>query len=100
MRLPWGRARHRQRWAPRLHLRRACHAKLKGTGGRVVDGGVRDLEEMIEHALPALALRLTHSPAFAPRRHRHQRLALVPGLRLAVASARMLSQGRSASPEG
>jgi len=63
MRLPWGRARHRQRWAPRLHLRRACHAKLKGTGGLVVDGGVRDLEEMIERALPAFARRLTHSLA-------------------------------------
>jgi regulator of RNase E activity RraA len=27
-------------------------AKLKGAAGLVVDGGVRDLEEMVEHALP------------------------------------------------
>jgi regulator of RNase E activity RraA len=31
-------------------------AKFKGTAGLVVDGGVRDLEEMIEHALPLMLI--------------------------------------------
>lgn len=30
-------------------------AKLKGVGGLIVDGGVRDREEMIEHGFPVLA---------------------------------------------
>jgi regulator of RNase E activity RraA len=34
-------------------------AKLKGIGGLVVDGGVRDREEMIEHAFPVFARHMT-----------------------------------------
>jgi regulator of RNase E activity RraA len=34
-------------------------AKLRGAAGLLVDGGVRDLEEMIEHALPVFARHMT-----------------------------------------
>jgi len=34
-------------------------AKLKGLGGFVVDGGVRDREEMVEHAFPVFARHMT-----------------------------------------
>ena len=34
-------------------------AKLKGVGGLIVDGGVRDREEMIEHAFPVFARHMT-----------------------------------------
>jgi regulator of RNase E activity RraA len=34
-------------------------AKLKGIAGLVVDGGVRDREEMLEHAFPVFARHLT-----------------------------------------
>jgi regulator of RNase E activity RraA len=34
-------------------------AKLKGIAGLVVDGGVRDREEMIEHAFPVFARHMT-----------------------------------------
>ena len=34
-------------------------AKLKGVAGLVVDGGVRDREEMIEHAFPVFARHMT-----------------------------------------
>ena len=34
-------------------------AKLKGIGGLVVDGGVRDREEMVEHAFPVFARHMT-----------------------------------------
>jgi regulator of RNase E activity RraA len=34
-------------------------AKVKGVGGLVVDGGVRDKEEMIEHAFPVFARHMT-----------------------------------------
>jgi regulator of RNase E activity RraA len=34
-------------------------AKLKGIAGLVADGGVRDLEEMIEHAFPVFARHMT-----------------------------------------
>lgn len=34
-------------------------AKLKGLGGLIVDGGVRDKEEMLEHAFPVFARHMT-----------------------------------------
>ena len=34
-------------------------AKLRGVAGLVADGGVRDLEEMIEHAFPVFARHMT-----------------------------------------
>ena len=34
-------------------------AKVKGVGGLVVDGGVRDREEMLEHRLPVFARHMT-----------------------------------------
>jgi regulator of RNase E activity RraA len=34
-------------------------AKLRGAAGLLVDGGVRDLEEMIEHAFPVFARHMT-----------------------------------------
>ena len=34
-------------------------AKLTGVGGLIVDGGVRDREEMIEHAFPVFARHMT-----------------------------------------
>ena len=34
-------------------------AKVKGIGGLVVDGGVRDREEMVEHAFPVFARHMT-----------------------------------------
>jgi regulator of RNase E activity RraA len=34
-------------------------AKVKGVGGLVVDGGVRDKEEMIEHSFPVFARHMT-----------------------------------------
>ncbi len=34
-------------------------AKVKGLGGLVVDGGVRDREEMLEHRLPVFARHMT-----------------------------------------
>ncbi len=34
-------------------------AKLKGLGGLIVDGGVRDREEMIEHGFPVFARHMT-----------------------------------------
>jgi regulator of RNase E activity RraA len=34
-------------------------AKLKGVGGLIVDGGVRDREEMIDHAFPVFARHMT-----------------------------------------
>ena len=34
-------------------------AKLKGLGGLLVDGGVRDREEMVEHAFPVFARHMT-----------------------------------------
>lgn len=34
-------------------------AKLKGVGGLVVDGGVRDREEMLEHGFPVFARHMT-----------------------------------------
>lgn len=34
-------------------------AKVKGLGGLVVDGGVRDREEMLEHKLPVFARHMT-----------------------------------------
>jgi regulator of RNase E activity RraA len=55
---PSGCAGHRQRWAPRGGLATLA-AKLKGAAGLVVDGGMRDLEEMVEHALPVFARHLT-----------------------------------------
>ena len=34
-------------------------AKVKGIGGLIVDGGVRDREEMVEHAFPVFARHMT-----------------------------------------
>ena len=34
-------------------------AKVKGIGGLVVDGGVRDREEMVEHGFPVFARHMT-----------------------------------------
>jgi regulator of RNase E activity RraA len=36
-----------------------CAGKVKGIGGLVVDGGVRDREEMVAHGLPVFARHMT-----------------------------------------
>ena len=49
-------------------------AKVKGVGGLVADGGVRDQEEMIEHKFPVFARHMTPSDRTHPAGdYRHQR---------------------------
>ena len=60
-------------------------AKLKGISGLVVDGGVRDREEMVEHGLPVFARHLV--PTTGRGRIRVARGARFASSRSSVASS-------------
>ena len=69
-------------------------AKVKGVGGLVADGGVRDQEEMIEHRFPVFARHMTPLDGPHPARdHRHQR---ADRLRRRARARRAMSSSRTA----